>query len=182
MFVCVLMVSRCYWMWFRGALHLSSDLLSGPTAPAAFQLECGDVSDSGRHWSPGVCPSKSNAMVASWQLPTFLLLNYGCVISPPSAAPMRAIPAAQWSQQSQHARVVRDAIARVAWTVVIVSAASAAVVANAVLTSSEKAALVALYQATGGSGWTHQTGWSTPTSDPCTSSWYGVTCSGSSVG
>ena len=41
--------------------------------------------------------------------------------------------------------------------------------------TAERDALVALYDATGGSGWHHNGGWLD--GDPC--SWYGVTCDGS---
>ena len=39
----------------------------------------------------------------------------------------------------------------------------------------DRAALVDLYTATGGAGWTDNTGWNTP-AGVCT--WFGVTCSG----
>ena len=40
------------------------------------------------------------------------------------------------------------------------------------LSASERDALVALYNAVGGNGWTNNTGWLV--GDPC--SWHGVTC------
>lgn len=43
----------------------------------------------------------------------------------------------------------------------------------------ERAALVALYNAAGGSSWTTKTNWNT--GDPCLNSWYGITCNGSNV-
>jgi Leucine-rich repeat (LRR) protein len=57
---------------------------------------------------------------------------------------------------------------------------SAAPLAAAV-PSSERAALVALYQSTGGEGWLDTTGWLGPSGTEC--AWYGVTCdeSGSTV-
>jgi hypothetical protein len=46
----------------------------------------------------------------------------------------------------------------------------------------QRAALVELYIATNGSGWSGVTGWQNygTGSDPCDNSWAGVTCSGSS--
>jgi hypothetical protein len=43
----------------------------------------------------------------------------------------------------------------------------------------EKAALLELYSATSGATWVDRRGWAVPTSDPCTSSWVGVSCTGS---
>jgi hypothetical protein len=40
-------------------------------------------------------------------------------------------------------------------------------------------ALIALYQATNGSSWKHNTGWHT--GDPCRHSWYGILCSADST-
>ena len=48
---------------------------------------------------------------------------------------------------------------------------------HAQIPTSERDALIALYNATNGTGWTNKTGWETATLDTeCT--WYGVTCSG----
>ena len=45
---------------------------------------------------------------------------------------------------------------------------------NAAVSASEKTALTDLYAATGGASWTTKTNWGT--GDPCTNSWYGITC------
>ncbi len=53
----------------------------------------------------------------------------------------------------------------------------------AVTAPDQRAALVELYIATGGSTWSTKTGWQNHTtgSDPCDNGWAGVTCSGSSA-
>ncbi|MCL7413678.1 MAG: hypothetical protein M8353_08700 [ANME-2 cluster archaeon] len=43
----------------------------------------------------------------------------------------------------------------------------------------ERAALVALYNAAGGSGWTSSTNWNN--GDPCLNNWYGIVCSGGHI-
>ena len=45
-----------------------------------------------------------------------------------------------------------------------------------VLPTNQRDALVSLYSATGGAGWTTSTNWLT--GDPCTNNWVGVLCSG----
>jgi hypothetical protein len=51
---------------------------------------------------------------------------------------------------------------------------------------SQLAALICLYNATNGTHWTHNNGWSgTPPIDPCvtgTSTWFGITCNGAVAG
>jgi hypothetical protein len=52
-------------------------------------------------------------------------------------------------------------------------------VADAAVTPAVRSALVGLYNATGGASWSLSMGWrdfSAASSDPCTSSWFGVSC------
>ena len=63
--------------------------------------------------------------------------------------------------------------------------------AHAAIPSSEREALIALYNATDGDNWTNNTGWKTAPVDPgdgfalsgteCTTPWNGVTCDGDTV-
>jgi len=51
--------------------------------------------------------------------------------------------------------------------------------AHAAISSQERAGLIALYNATGGNAWTHNTSWNGAAGTECT--WYGVTCDAASA-
>jgi hypothetical protein len=54
--------------------------------------------------------------------------------------------------------------------------ASLLCVSHALLISSEKTALMELYDAMSGARWNVRSGWDTPSSDPCLNGWHGVQC------
>src|ERR1700674_3316447 len=62
---------------------------------------------------------------------------------------------------------------------VVVMVGMFANVANAAIPSTERDVLVALYNSTGGAGWTVQTNWNGAPGTECT--WYGVTCDSGSA-
>ncbi|MBF5006043.1 leucine-rich repeat domain-containing protein [Diaphorobacter caeni] len=48
--------------------------------------------------------------------------------------------------------------------------------ATAAVSATVKSALLIFYDRTNGAGWTNNTGWSNPDSDPCADGWFGVSC------
>lgn len=112
---------------------------------------------------------------------------------PVSARPVAAVvPHAGATRSERPCRVVaRVGVARATAAVrplhldissmeraVVRSLAALGVQAAAVATTEavQRAALVELYQATGGSSWTISTGWGS--GDPCDAAWSGVSCNG----
>ena len=47
---------------------------------------------------------------------------------------------------------------------------------TAAVSATVKSALLIFYDRTNGAGWTNNTGWSNPDSDPCADGWFGVSC------
>jgi hypothetical protein len=75
------------------------------------------------------------------------------------------------SSKSLRGFVVRSALAMIAW----LALALAAPMSHAVIPSTERTALQALYTSTNGASWTTSTNWNGAVGTECT--WFGVTCS-----
>src|SRR6185295_5979999 len=63
-------------------------------------------------------------------------------------------------------------------TLIVCAAALSALPLRGAIPAGERTALIALYNATGGPGWTDHAGWLGPAGSECT--WFGVRCSADS--